>query len=345
MNALRWLNASFRLGRFFSVEVLIYWVAALLLPLIFWLEYGRVGFEGSELAYVTLSSTLWLLFVVWVHEMGHILAARRFGVHTSHISLSPLGGLAHLNTPAPNARADIKISLAGPLVHVPWMLIAWAGREWIPHDVLRPDGWAFGPLQFSAHYLFSLNLALFLFNLLPFFPLDGGRVFRAWLSLRTHPNRATLIACRVGKVGALLIGLVGLLSMFGLFGDSWWGVILVILGISGYLTCRREMIAARYGHGPFGAERREAWQRDPDAWKGSGASATSSLDTKPRVTKSRVTRRKAREVERKAEQREALRAEVDALLDKVSRVGMSGLTPRERKQLKHASKKLASDET
>ena len=335
LHSLRWLNASFRLGRFFSVEVLVYWMAIVLLPIIFWAEYGRAGFSGAELAAVALCSSVLLLFVVWTHEMGHIVAARRYGVETSHISLSPLGGLAHLNTPSPSPKADIFISLAGPLVHVPWILICLAARWWIPASLGRPDGWVYGPLQFSVEFLYSLNLVVFVFNLLPFFPLDGGRVLRAWLSLRTHPNRATLIACRIGKLGAIALGIIALLGLFGIFGPSWWSVILLVIAISGYLTCSREMIAARYELSPFSTEQRAAWQGDPDAWKSGGQPATAAKEH------ARRTKRTERDATRKAEEREALRAEVDRLLDKVAGAGMAGLTPRERKHLKRASKKLA----
>ncbi len=195
----------------------------------------------------------------------------------------------------------------------------WPLSKIVPWDALWPEGWTWGPVDFALSFLVQANLGLMLFNLLPLFPMDGGRVLRALLSLKMNPNRATLWTTRVGKVGA--VGFV----VAGLLAGSVWGGILIAIGITNFLACRREALAARYQVGPYGGERRESWQSDPDAWKLSGEAAA------------RSRKRKAPKAPKAAPPDPDLDAEVDRVLDRVREVGMAGLSRRERKVLERAA--------
>jgi stage IV sporulation protein FB len=245
-----------------------------------------------------------LYVVVWLHEMGHVLAARRWHIHTPVITLSPLGGLAHLDSAAPSPRAEIQISLAGPFTHALLLAPAYALTRLVPMEPIAG--------RLLAEHFWSLNVGLALFNLLPFYPLDGGRVLRGLLALRMHPNRATIWAARVGIAGAVAMLIYGLAFVGGLGGGM-----LMMVAISGILACVQAMRAARWAEGPYG-EARQPWEEDPDAWK-HGA------------------RREEREPPPPPPPEPAAAAELDRLLDRVREVGLAGLTERERTALKRAS--------
>lgn len=152
-----------------------------------------------------------LLFVcVVLHELGHALMARRFGVRTREIVLYPIGGIARLEN-IPGGRAEILIALAGPAVNLVLFLALVA-----VFGATLPAGFSEGAsLSPGASLLANLalaNLWLFLFNLIPAFPMDGGRVLRAALSLRLGEARATRAAAVVAQVVALGFGGVGLFT-------------------------------------------------------------------------------------------------------------------------------------
>ena len=303
----RLLTASFRLGRFFGTEVRVYG-ASLILLLLIALPLQLLSFLplGLRLAYV-FGGLLTLYFCVWFHEMGHVWAARRYHIKTPRITLSPLGGLAHLDAAAPSPRAEIVIALAGPATHLVLLSVLWPVSRLIAND------WTVGPLL--LHHALALNLSLLLFNLLPCYPLDGGRVLRGLLAGRMHPNRATLWAAHVGIVGAIGFIVWGLVGLGNLGGG-----LLIAIGIGNLFACFRARLEARYSDGPYG-EPRQPWEQDAEAWK---------LGPEP---------------EPRAERRAAPRpppgpgdeAELDRLLDRVREVGLAGLSEREREALRRAS--------
>ncbi len=324
------LSASFRLGRAFDVEVRVYALTLVVFPLFAAIEWGRVGYHGSELVFDVAAMTLALYLVVWTHEMGHILAARRYGVITPEISLSPLGGLAHLSSGVPSPRSDVVVSLMGPATHLLWLLPLWPLSRWVVDaHWLRPEGWSVGVPAFLVSFLWQVNIGLLLFNLLPIFPLDGGRVLRAVLSMRLQPNRATLWATRIGTVGGA--GMI----VYGLFFEqSLFATILVVIGIGVVISCRQEARAARHHVGPYEAEPRLPWESDPDAWKRAAAAARRPSG----LARWRAARR-ARAEARRCEADAALAEAVDRVLDRVKQVGMAGLNASERRVLERASRR------
>lgn len=323
----RLFGASFRAGRLFGVEIRVLWLAVILFPLatlVTWTGMPPLMTFAAIVVYPLL-----LGVVIYSHEMGHIVAGWRYRIHTPLITLSPLGGLAHMGARAPGPRSDLVITLAGPAVHLLWLAVFW------PLSRAFPPGYLLGWSWFLGHFLsfvVLVNLSLLIFNLLPIFPMDGGRALRALLSVRLHPNRATVIAARIGMVGAVGIGI------YGVYRGGLWSAVMIALAFRIFMDCRRAAMEAKYGEGPFGRPR-EPWESDPDAWKlGADRSAPEPAAVR-RESGARERRRLKREA-REAAERAEMEAELDRVLERISAVGMDGLTPAERKFLKKASRRL-----
>lgn len=333
IRVLRALAASFRIGRFFGVELRMYWAAVVIMPLIGWSSWSRADFPAGEAFVMGLISTVALFAIIYSHEMSHIVAGWRYNIRTPLITLSPLGGLAHMSAPAPNPRAGMVISAAGPAVHLIWLAIFWPLSHWVPWGTGRPDGWMADPLAGSILLVRDLNLTLLVFNLLPFYPMDGGSILRAALSTRMHANRASLIAARVGMGGAVALAIAALF-----IGRLYSGILLAI-AITNFFACRREVLRARWGQGPFGEER-EAWESDSEAWR-SGESPFESSQTMGGKSGStgKPSRRARRKADRTREKSAADTAELDRLLARVSEVGLAGLSAKERSTLQRLSKR------
>ena len=167
---------------------------------------------------------------VVLHELGHAFVARRYGIGTRDITLLPIGGMARLTDMPREPRAEIAIALAGPAVNFAIALAIWLllpGED--VADRLQSAA-AGGDVPLAVSVLL-VNLSLGIFNLLPAFPMDGGRVLRALLALRLPVVRATRIAARVGQAVAVVfvaLGLLGnpLLALIGVF--IWFGAALEV---------------------------------------------------------------------------------------------------------------------
>lgn len=328
MQLLRFVTRSFAIGNFFGVHVRMYWAAAILMPLLFLRWMPGSGLWPLALALVCSA----LLFtIVWTHEMGHITAGWRFRIRTDVITLSPLGGVAHMNAPASTPRGELLITLAGPAVHLAWLAVFWPLQWWL--GPVWWDGSMTLPVAggFLVDYLVLTNATLLVFNLLPVFPLDGGRCLRALLSMRVHPNRATIWATTVGMIGGSVFVLLGLGR-----GELSGGVMLAI-GLSCISASLNERRMAQhqlvYQH-----SMQDPWATDPDAWKRGGDPRERSARKPGWFARWRATRaeRKAADAAAQAEQ---LDREVDEILDRVHQVGMSGLDDREKAVLKRASQR------
>lgn len=331
---LRALSASFRLGHFFGVEVRVFWLAIVITPLI--VMRGASGLPFLQgLLYVGML-TLSIFLIIWTHEMGHILAGRRlYGIHTPLITLSPLGGLAHMSAAPPHPRAEALVALAGPAVHLLWLVPAGILSLVLDYGDTVPGGWLWDPLYVWVDFLLLINLWLMAFNLLPFFPLDGGRVFRALLARKVHPNRATVIAARVGMAGGIVFLAVGI-GMW-IFRNDLWGPILAMIGVSNITACKREIAVAAYTAGPYMESiPRAPWEMDPDAWK---RAAGGGEPSKPGAVARWKSKRAQKRREREAADEEAFEQELDRVLGRVSDVGLDGLTAKERAILKKASER------
>lgn len=163
---------------------------------------------GAEAALGMTEFLLGVFLCVLLHEFGHIFMARRFGVRTPDVILLPIGGVARLERMPDEPRQELLIALAGPLVT---LAIAGGLYTWLHFQGIHPrliSRSLDGPTLIAQ--LMQVNAFLLLFNLLPAFPMDGGRVLRALLAMRIGLPRATRIAANVGQIAAVGLGLIGL---------------------------------------------------------------------------------------------------------------------------------------
>jgi Zn-dependent protease len=183
--------------------------------------------EGMQGAIFGIVATLLLFFSVTLHELGHSFQALKYGIKVRDITLMPMGGLAQMEEIPEDPNKELRIALAGPLVNfgIAAVLIGIGAllnaRALLPFDELAAS---LGAVSWSGllAYLTYANLLLGIFNLIPAFPMDGGRVLRALLAKRMNHAKATKIAAQVGQGFALLMGLWGLLS------GSWTLVIIAV---------------------------------------------------------------------------------------------------------------------
>jgi Zn-dependent protease/predicted transcriptional regulator len=196
---------SWKIGRFAGISV---YVHATFFLLIAWVALSHWIQEQSTSAAVNATAFILALFgCVVLHEFGHALTARKYGIKTRDITLLPIGGVARLERMPDEPIQELWVALAGPAVNVViamglalW-LQATAGFE--PFNNLSMTG---GPF---IERLIVLNISLVVFNMLPAFPMDGGRVLRALLATRLEYTRATDIAANIGQGMALLFGFLG----------------------------------------------------------------------------------------------------------------------------------------
>ena len=165
-----------------------------------------------------LACALVLALSITLHELGHALTARAFGYQTRDITLSLLGGCASLTSMPRKASQEFLTALAGPLVSFALAGVGWAAVRFLPIE----NDWLLGVLV----YVFWMNLILGGFNLLPGFPMDGGRIFRSVARIFTTRAKATYAAMVVGRVFAVLLALRGLHSIFT---RGPWGFISILI--------------------------------------------------------------------------------------------------------------------
>jgi Zn-dependent protease len=230
------MRSSWRIGTAFGIGIYLHWSFFALPVLAFGQGYAQGGYQQGLFQFVLL---LCLCVCVVLHELGHALMARVFGIATRDITLYPIGGVARLERMSTRPWEEILIAIAGPLVNV--VLGSLIGVVGIALVVL--DGPKGTYSQFFLALAF-LNVSLVLFNLIPAFPMDGGRVFRAVLSFFIDYLRATEIAHIVGVGFAVCFGVI---SAMAIAFPRWimlapLGIIAVFLILAG----KQELNAVRY---------------------------------------------------------------------------------------------------
>ena len=199
---------SWKIGKLAGIDLRIHVTFLLLLGWVaasHWIAARSIDTMAMGVAFI-----LALFACVVLHELGHALAARKYGIPTRDITLLPIGGVARLERMPDQPRQELWVALAGPAVNVAIaaVLFAWltASNGWAPLDRLSVAG---GPF---LERLLVANVWLVLFNLVPAFPMDGGRVLRALLASRMEYMKATQIAAGVGQGLAFVFGFIGLFS-------------------------------------------------------------------------------------------------------------------------------------
>jgi len=226
------MSWSLNIGKVAGTVVRIHLTFLLFLAWIFAASYAS---SGAAAAWDTLAFVVLLFLCVLLHEFGHIFTARAFGVSTPYVTLLPIGGVAQLERIPEEPWEEFLIAIAGPLVNVviTVLLVTVAGAQ------LNPT--AAGAVE-STHIalvdrLAIVNLFLALFNLIPAFPMDGGRVLRALLASRLGYVRATEISASIGQFVAFALGFFGLM----------YNPLLIFIAIFVYLAAASEshMVALR----------------------------------------------------------------------------------------------------
>jgi Zn-dependent protease/CBS domain-containing protein len=197
---------SARIGTFAGIAV---YVHPTFLFVIAWvaLEHWYAG-QSVAAALGGIAFVLALFLCVVLHEFGHALTARRFGIKTRDITLLPIGGVARLERMPDDPKQELWVALAGPAVNIVIAAVlfvaAQATNTFAPLSTLDMTQGSF------VERLMVVNLFLALFNMLPAFPMDGGRVLRAVLAIRMDYTRATQLAANIGQGMALLFAFIGL---------------------------------------------------------------------------------------------------------------------------------------
>lgn len=216
---------SLKLGTIAGTEIRIHMTFVLLLVWI-WFTHYQIG--GAPAAWEGVAFILSVFVCVVLHEFGHIAAARRFGIKTPDITLLPIGGVARLERNPSEPREELLIAVAGPLVNVviAALLIAVIGGLAGLEQLVRPQD---PQIDFFVR-LAGVNIFLVLFNMIPAFPMDGGRVLRAILAWRWSWERATRVAATIGQGTAFVMGMAGL----------FYSPLLILIAIFVYLAAESE---------------------------------------------------------------------------------------------------------
>jgi Zn-dependent protease len=225
----RW---SWRLGAIAGIPIRVH---ATFLLLVAWIAvaYAAAGATAVGVAFNVLL-LLAVFATIVVHELGHAMMARQFGGITREITLLPIGGIASMDRIPDRPRHELAVALVGPAINLAIGFVLAA--------VIAAAGWetAVEPTTSLGHafvvQLMWINFALALFNLLPAFPLDGGRALRALLAMRGSRLHATETAGRIGMVLAVVLGAVGVLW-------NWW---LLLIAAVVFFGAQSEVAMARF---------------------------------------------------------------------------------------------------
>ncbi len=248
------MDGSFRIGRLFGIPILIHFTFILIIPLFAWIIANQIVsttdllreiysvpidtalITAGFMPYVLGTTVALGLFAgVLVHELAHSLVARRSGIKINSITLLIFGGVASMEEGVPDPKTELPMALVGPVASL-LVGLACSGLVYLAPK-LTSNPAIVGVLVFLFGYLGILNIILFFFNLLPAFPMDGGRVLRAWLAQRMPLPRATKIAADIGKGFAIIFAIIGI------FG---YNPLLLLIAFFIYIGAGQESVAVKY---------------------------------------------------------------------------------------------------
>ena len=207
------MNANLKLGTYYGTEIQVHWTFFLL---VVWIVLSEVLTGASvDRVLFNLQFILAVMICVLLHELGHLFAAKRFGIKTNKMVLLPIGGISTVEKITKSPKKEFLITIAGPLVNFSIAIILFFAipvRDYISFDL----GQYFLALNdFSVRtflfFLFIVNLALAVFNMIPAFPLDGGRILRSVLDIKLTRVKATRVATTISNIIAIILLMIGLL--------------------------------------------------------------------------------------------------------------------------------------
>ena len=250
------MDGSYRIGRIFGIPILIHYTFLLVIPLFAYIIGSQINLTidpvngiikvpidatlitSGYMPYVLgIVISLGLFFGVLVHELAHSLVARRKGIAINSITLMIFGGIATMEEGVPDPKAELPMAMVGPVASLIFGIVCYAVMFVTPSFITNPP--VAGVVIFVAGYLGFLNIILCFFNLIPAFPMDGGRVLRAWLAGRMPLHKATQIAADIGKGFAILFGIVGLFT---------FEPFLILIALFIYIGANMESMAVKYSH-------------------------------------------------------------------------------------------------
>jgi Zn-dependent protease/CBS domain-containing protein len=250
------MDGSFRIGRLFGIPILIHYTFLLVIPLFAWIIGSQITLTidmikgiylvpidttivtAGYIPYLLGTIVALGLFVgVLIHEIAHCVVALKNGIKINNITLMIFGGISSMEEGTPDPKVELPMALVGPLTSLGVGLACSAFVYAIPGFGMSPA--TAGVLVFTFGYLGVLNIILFAFNLLPAFPMDGGRVLRAFLAKRMPLHRATRIAADVGKGFAILFGIIGLVFL---------NPFLILIALFIYIGASMESNAVKYSY-------------------------------------------------------------------------------------------------
>jgi Zn-dependent protease/CBS domain-containing protein len=248
------MNGSLKIGTIYGIPVLLHWTFLLIIPFFAWIIGSQIILTADlisnffsiaiDTSLITGGATpyilgtvvaLGLFFGVFIHEMAHSVLAKKKGIKINSITLLIFGGISSMEEQTPDPKVELPMALVGPITSLAVGIICIAIMYLC--DAVIAEGPLAGLFVFTFGYLGLLNIFLFGFNLLPAFPMDGGRVLRAWLARGMPLNKATRIAADVGKVFAVLFGLLGIFLL---------SPILILIAFFIYIGASQESTAIKY---------------------------------------------------------------------------------------------------
>jgi len=226
------MSWSIRIGKFLGIDVYLHFTFILLLGFIglsYWLQTREIA---SALAGIGFFAALFTCILL--HEYGHALAARKFGIQTRDITLLPIGGLARLERMPKKPMQEFWVALAGPAVNVVIATLLFA-YLYLTDQLADPEQLSLTSGSFLTR-IALVNVFIVAFNLLPAFPMDGGRVLRSLLATRMEYTQATAVAARLGQFLAILFAFIGL----------FWNPFLVFIALFVWIGAAQEFEMAKF---------------------------------------------------------------------------------------------------
>ena len=221
---------SLNLGQIAGIRLSVHWTFVILLVWVF-ISYYRLQ-QNIEQGLMGVVLVLSLFVCIILHELGHALTARRYNIQTKSITLLPIGGLAQLEKMPEKPNQELWVAIAGPMVNVViagviYLMLSLSGK--LPDLSGHQEAVSFQDIGIWFQ-LFLANVILVIFNLIPAFPMDGGRVLRALLAFRMDRAKATRIAAGVGQLLAIAF------VFLGFYGNVW----LIFIGVFIFLGAGAE---------------------------------------------------------------------------------------------------------